>query len=580
METDGKVSARPLGRLRSGRLLPAIDRTHLVFGGVALILIVLVVSPLVQLMIQSLQHEGTGAATLDNYVQAFTNQRHLVAIWHSILLGLAVATLCVILGVPMAWAVAQTNMPGKSIVSLLVLTAFITPDYLNSISWILLAGPNAGWINRAFVAVTGSSSGILNIYSFWGIAFVVSISALPYVFIFTATALRSIGAEMIDAGRILGAGVLRTTFGIVLPLVLPAILGGAIVTFLEAIAIFGTPALIGLPARYTVISTQLWEFFGFPMKVEVACAYSVPLVLLTVGLFWLQKRMTKRRGYIVQTGKAAVVKPIDLGPYRWVALAGCLLVLSLVVVLPYLTLIEAAFSRAWGAGLSWSNLTLDNFYSVMTNPAIESSMLHTFTYALAAAILAVTLGSLVAYAVVRRIIPFGQILSIVCLAPFVIPGMVLAIGFYAAYAPAPLALYGTATIIIFAFTTRFLPIAFANASAAMRTINPDMENQVRNLGGDRVLAVRYVVFPMLKQSLIGAGILVFIPALRELSTAIFLSVEDTRTVSVMIFDLSEQGRLETLAALGIVLLFSTIVVVGIGFKLIGRDFLLRRDASW
>jgi iron(III) transport system permease protein len=192
----------------------------------------------------------------------------------------------------------------------------------------------------------------------------------------------------------------------------------------------------------------------------------------------------------------------------------------------------------------------------------------------------VTLGSLVAYAVVRRIIPFGQILSIVCLAPFVIPGMVLAIGFYAAYAPAPLALYGTATIIIFAFTTRFLPIAFANASAAMRTINPDMENQVRNLGGDRVLAVRYVVFPMLKQSLIGAGILVFIPALRELSTAIFLSVEDTRTVSVMIFDLSEQGRLETLAALGIVLLFSTIVVVGIGFKLIGRDFLLRRDASW
>jgi iron(III) transport system permease protein len=204
-------------------------------------------------------------------------------------------------------------------------------------------------------------------------------------------------------------------------------------------------------------------------------------------------------------------------------------------------------------------------------------MLHTFTYALAATLLAVAIGLLVAFIVARRIIPFGSTLAVVCLAPFVIPGMVLAIGFYAAYAPPPLALYGTSLIVILALATRFLPIAFAGASSGMRTINPDMENQMRNLGGDRLMTVRYVVLPLLKQSLIGAGILVFIPALRELSTAVFLTTDDTRTLSVMIFDLSEQGRLETLAAIGLILLAATIVVVGVGFKLLGRNFLMRRE---
>src|SRR6201999_3895167 len=127
----------------------------------------------------------------------------------------------------------------------------------------------------------------------------------------------------------------------------------------------------------------------------------------------------------------------------------------------------------------------------------------------------------IAYIVTRKLVPWSNVLAFLCMAPFVIPGIVLAIGFYAAYAPPPLALYGTAWILILAFTTRFLPIAFANASAALKSINPEMEEAVRILGGGRLLAIRRVLAPLAKRSLVGAWLLVFIPATRELSAAMF-----------------------------------------------------------
>jgi iron(III) transport system permease protein len=156
---------------------------------------------------------------------------------------------------------------------------------------------------------------------------------------------------------------------------------------------------------------------------------------------------------------------------------------------------------------------------------------------------------------------------------------VLAIGFYAAYTRPPFLLYGTAWILILAFTTRFLPIAFVNSNAAIRSINPELEEAVRTLGGSRLTAVRYVVLPMLKRSLAGAFILVFIPATRELSTAIFLYSINTQVLSVLLFDKSDEGNFEMLASIGLVLVVITVTLVLVGFKLLGRDFMMRRTVT-
>jgi iron(III) transport system permease protein len=313
------------------------------------------------------------------------------------------------------------------------------------------------------------------------------------------------------------------------------------------------------------------------VRVEVAAAYAMPLLLITVFMFWLQGKIIGRKGYASVTGKGGERRMLRLGPWRWVMLGYSMFVCLLAVILPMSVLLQAAFAKAWGRGFSLDNLTLRNFhYLFFEQTQAQQAIINTFVYSAATAFLAIALSLAIAYVVSRKLVPWSNVLTFLCMAPFVIPGIVLAIGFYAAYAPPPLALYGTGTILVLAFVTRFLPIAYTSSAAGMRSVNPEMEEAVRILGGGRLLAIRKVLAPLLKKNLAGAWILVFIPATRELSSAIFLVGPNTRVIAVMLFDLSEEGNFEVLSALGTILLVVSIVIAGVGYKIIGRDFMLRR----
>jgi iron(III) transport system permease protein len=544
------------------------------------VLLFLVATPLVILVRQSFAVPDGAGWTLANYVGAFSDRLQLRALGNSLLLGAGVALTAAVFAVPMAWATARTDMPGKSLVRLLVLGAFATPPYLGAIGWILLAGPNAGWLNKAWMAATGAKAGLVNIFTFPGLILAIAAYSYPYLFIFTTAALETVSSEMEDAAHILGAGGWRTTIKVTLPLVWPAILAGLIITFLEAIALFGTPAIIAIPARINLVTTQLWQFFTFPEQVEVAAAYAMPLLGITALLFWLQRKSLGRRSYVSITGKGGERRIIKLGAWRWAMLGYAILVGAVSVLLPFAVLLQAAFARAWGRGLSLANLTLDNFrYVLFEHSTAAPSIVHSFAYAAAAACLALILALVTAYVVSRRLVPMARALAFLCVAPFVIPGIVLAIGFYAAFAAAPVALKGTAMLLILAFTARFLPIAYASCDAAIRSLNPEMEDAARIVGGGRFTAIFRIIAPLLKKSLIGAWILVFIPATRELSSAIFLTGPRTQVMSVVLFEMSSEGHFEYLAALGGVLLLATIVVIAVSYKLVGRDFMLRRSAE-
>ena len=555
---------------------PSINLWALMIG----VLLVLVINPLARLLWTSVQDPETGAFTLANYAAAYGRWRYLEALVNSVVIGLAAAALGTVFGVPMAWAVSRTDMPAKGLVWGAILGTFIMPNYLGAVAWILMAGPNAGWLNRAYTWLTGAASGPFNIYTKTGLVLVIACYSFPYVFVLTRSALDLISSEMEDAASTLGAGRLRTTLRVTLPLALPAILGGFILVFLEAIAIFGAPALIALPGRFQVMTTMLWQMFEFPPKVQMAAAYSMPLLLVTASLFWLQYRIIARKGYVALTGKGGERRIIPLGPWRWTMLGYCLVVTSLSFFLPLLVVLQAAFAKAWGRGFAWDNLTFSHVRFVLFDqPATRTATINTFVYAGAASIIALGLALAVAYIASRRLVPFARALTYVAMAPFVIPGIVLAIGFYAAYTSRPLVLYGTAWILILAFTTRFLPIAYTNSDAALRSINPEMEDAARILGSSRILALRRIVGPLLKRGLAGAFILVFIPATRELSSAIFLYTTGTQVLSVLLFDKSDEGNFEVLASMGLILVVVTVAVVLLGFRLVGRDFMLRRTAS-
>lgn len=558
------------------RRLRNFEPITLLWVALFLFLIVLVVGPIGYLIKVSFQDAADGSVTIANYLTAYGRSRFVQGLINSLLLGVATAGVCVIFAVPLAWAVSRTNMPAKWLAWATVLGAFILPPYLTAIGWIFIAGPNAGWLNQAWGWMTGLDTPLFDIYTFSGIVLVIALNAFPFIFLFTKSALDLISTEMEEAASILGASTFYTTLKITLPLVWPSILGGIIIVFLEAIALFGVPALLGIPARINLVTTQLWQFFGYPLRMEVAAAYSMPLLFITISLIWVQRLLLARKGYVTQSGKGGERRPIDIGPWRWVLLGYVVFVGMLAVYLPAAAMIQASLSKAWGLGMSWSNFTLANYQAILFDYSLaREAIANSFLFAGGAAFLAIGVALCIAYIVTRQLVPFAQVLAFLCMAPFVIPGIVLAIGFYAAYAAPPLALYGTAALMILAFTARFLPIAYGTSAAGMRAINPEMEEAVRILGGGRLTAIRSVVAPLLKKTLLGGWLLVFIPATRELSAAIFLVAPNTRVMSVLIYDMTEEGRFETVAALGCIILVSTTFLVWLGFRLVGRDFMTR-----
>src|SRR5947209_11796537 len=307
-------AARPRARHRIA------DPSMILWIAMIAILIFLIASPMVRLVVSSFQEPETGRLTLANYVEAYGRARHLQALWNTLEFGAGVAVLACLFGVPLAWAISRTDMPAKGFIRLMVFGAFIIPPYLGAIGWILLAGPNSGWLNKVWMALSGAEHGIFNVYSMTGLIVVVAVASFPYLFVFVSSALDLVSSEMEAAANILGAGILRTSFRVSLPLVLPAILGGLIISFLEAIALFGAPALIALPARFHVVSTQLWQFFEYPVRVEEAAAYSIPLLLITILMFWLQRSLVGRKGFAAVTGKGGERRPIRLGAWRWAML--------------------------------------------------------------------------------------------------------------------------------------------------------------------------------------------------------------------------------------------------------------------
>ncbi len=562
------MSARPAPARRPA----APDPTVAVWLLNASVLAVLVVAPLGILVAASLQAPGGLGA--GNFVAAFGRAIYRGPIVNSFVYATAVGVLSVVVGAPIAWLVARTDLPARSVVRTLTVAAFVTPSFLGATAWVILAGPNAGLLNVLYRAATGAEGHLVNVFSMPGLIFVTSLYTFPIVFILTAAALVATPADLEDAARIAGAGQWGVFRDVTLPLAVPAIAGGFILAFLETLVLFGAPAMLALPARFHVMTTQLWAFFQYPPRVEVAAAYAMPLLLCAAGLLWAQRRLVGRRRFTTVGGRAAAPRPVRLGAWRWPALGACAVVLTCAIVLPYLALLRAALAKAWGLGWTAQNLTLRNFRFVLFEyDPTRSAIVNTLLLGVVTATLAAVLMAGIAYVAHRGLLRGARVLAFLATAPLAVPGIVLSIGLFRAYSHPPLLLYGTIWIIFVAYLTKYLPVAYTACHAAMATVHPELEDAARILGANRLVAVKDVTVPLLGAGLVSAWLLVFLPSLRELSSSILLFTARSRVVSVVIYTLYEEGLWEAVSSLGVLLLGITLAVVAVGQRFLGRRFL-------
>jgi iron(III) transport system permease protein len=531
--------------------------------GFSAALCLLILLPLSWLVYYSL-HDRAGGFTFANFGQLVTDPTFLDPLVTTVILALSSAVICCAVAAPMGWLVARTDMPLRRTVRALVTASFVTPPFLGAVAWELLAAPNSGLLNKLFRTVTGAEPDeyLFNIYTLPGLIFVISCYTFPYVFVLVANALDRIPGDLEDASSILGGSAWTTARRVTVPLAMPAVLAGALIAFLQAMTLFGSPAILALPAGFHTMTTKIWSLFQYPPKLELAAAASLPLLVLTVALLRAEAVILGRRGYSVVGGRQGDPRRVPLGRWKWMALFAAFVVLLNPVFLPYGALLNAAFSRVPSEFVSLDNLTLHNIDFVFFElSATGIAFKNTLILCTSAATIGTVMAVVIAYMTSRKAIAWHKALGFLATAPVAVPGIVLGVGLFLTYTRPPFVLYGTLWILLIAFITLALPAAYQQLQSAFRMVNPDLEEASRILGATRLGTLGRITAPLLRTSVIATWCFIFIGVIRELSAAVMLFTSDTKVISVLIFDLNESGDLGAIAVLGIIMLVFTFAVV-------------------
>jgi iron(III) transport system permease protein len=523
---------------------------HVVLAGTALALVVLVVLPLVFLVAGSLTADD--GVTLAHFRDAVSSRLYVQALRNSLILGAATGVLSVAVGLPLAWAVSRTNVPAKRFIHLTAIVSYLTPPFLTAIAFVNLFSPRAGLVNRFVRDVLGMPALTFDVFSMAGLILVTVPHTFPFVYLLAASALESVDSSMEESAQILGAGRWRTALAVTGPLVTPAVLSGALVAFVNAIALFGSQAIVGLPGRVFTLPTRIYALFDYPPQYGLASALSLIFVALTVAALYFQRRYLARRSYVTVGGKGSRPRLVDLGPARWGVLAFCVAVFVVAVAAPYLTLLAVSISRSWGLQF-WQNLTLEHYRFVLLEYDVtRRAILNSLILASATATLAVLIGSFVGWLDLRTALRGRKLLDYASLVPLGLPGIVVAVALIQFWLRMPLPIYGTLLIILLAYTGRFIPLGVRSANAAFRQIDPSLEETARVTGAGWLRTFRSVTLPLARPGLFAGWLLVFVPALQELSASVLLFSSGSITLAVAVYNLYETGALGPVAALAIV----------------------------
>src|SRR5947199_1464872 len=416
---DAVMRAAPLHK-RPGRELRS---EHIVMGGAILALIVLIVLPLLFLLVGSLK--GEEGLSLGHFGEVVSGRLYVNALENSLILGAWTGLFSLIIGLVLAWAVSRTDVPGKLFIQATATVSYLLPPFLTAIAFTYLFSPNAGLINVLMRDVLGLPWLTFNIFSMTGLVIVTVMHTFPFVYLLTASALQSVDASYEEAAQILGASKLRTAFAITAPLVAPAVLSGTLLAFVNAIALFGSQAIIGLPGRLVTLPTRIYALFDYPPEYGLASALSLVFVVLTVAALYLQRSFLAKRSYVTLGGKGSRPQLMELGIFRWVVFGFAVVIFVIAILAPYATLIAVSFSKSWGLEF-WKNLTLANYKFILFEYNVnQRAILNSLFLATIAATLAVLLGAVIGWIDLRTRIPGRRLLDYFSLIPLGLPGIVV-----------------------------------------------------------------------------------------------------------------------------------------------------------
>ena len=496
--------------------------------------------------------------SLNLITEQFADKKNLDAMFNTVKIAVFATIFGTIMGVFYAWLLGRSDIPAKGVMRALFNIPYMFPPFLGAMAWDLLLNNRRGYLNKFFVDTFHLQSMPLNINSIWGIVFVEVSYYFPFVFMQVVAALERMDPTLEECARIAGAKQGTVIRKITLPLVKPAISAGALLILISSLAHFGVPSILGfsqgiytLPTRiYAVIQNAGGSFEG----IRQGAALSVMLVLVVAIALFMQNRILSAGNYDIIKGKSMRPALIKLRAAKVPLLILAIFTLFIIVIVPLAMIILISFVKAYGLPLVPENFSLEQYTRVFAKKETIDSIVNSLILSVSAGIISMFLGTLIAY-VVQKIKPKGKgILEVTSLLPYSIPGTVLSIGVILAWSGAifGITLYNTLWIILVAYIARYLSFSMKTSSAALMQVSSSLEEASRACGASHSESLSDITLPLIRPAMVSGFFLIFLPAMREVTTSILLYGAYTRTLGVQIYSLREEGYIPQAAALAVI----------------------------
>jgi iron(III) transport system permease protein len=534
----------------------------------------LVVYPVLMLLLGALTDtnpviDGFGVFRLniDNFIAVLSNPNVGEALGNTLIACGGGAAVAVIIGLFFSWIVVRTNTPCRRFIAAVSMLPLFAPPLVAGIAWVILGSPKTGLINTMFKWINLDFR--VDFYSLSGLIFVFGVYYAPYVYMFTASALRNMDPSLEEAAEVSGASAFATLFSVTFPLIMPAIVSGGLLSFVVMLGIYGIPAVLGAPTNINVLTTYIFRLTNWsPPLYNTAAAVAIILMVVTGLLVWLQQKVLTGRSYTTVAGKAFRPRNLDLGRWRWFTFGLAMVYLLVVVVLPLLALIVAAFRkfmfiRDAASLFDMRQYSLMHFNAIFDNPLTLRSIYNAVEVGIITAIAGGALAFAIGYTIHRTQVSGRRAIDLLATLPVAIPGLVIGVAYLWAWIGLPGGLYGTIWILALAFIARFMPDTVKVLSTSFLQIHRELEEAAWICGKGLLGSIRTVILPLARPGVIAAMTLLFVLAIRELGSSLFLYTSNTMVMSVLLLDYYEGGNLGKTAAFSLVQTVLLGVLIGL-----------------
>jgi iron(III) transport system permease protein len=557
-----------------GRLLQATSAGRVL--AVALLVVLLTflsVYPLSMLLYGSLHSTPPGMAgtfNLDGYLQILT-QQSVVTLLNTVGISLAKTIPSLVLAVLLAWILARTDTPMRGTLEALITLPFFIPPILTAMAWGMLGNPQVGLLNQLYQWATGSNTAPINVYSYGGVVWHMMQYSVPFLYLLIVDAFRAMDQSLEEAARMCGASRLRTFCTVTLQLMLPALTGAAILSFIRGIENFESPLFFGTPAGIRVITTDIYDSINqrSPPEYQYATAISFVIMALLFLIVLLQWRVLRGRSFQTVTGKGYSPTVMKLGKWRWATFAFCLLFFFVTVVLPVGQLLIGSFFKFFGF-YQRDMLTLEHYRAVFSSGDFWRGFNNTMLLGFVGATLTMLLGGAVAYISVRTKWRGRRLIDAMAWLPWMMPGIVLGVGFLWGFAllPHAIPIYGTIWALLLAYISLGTPLSVRIMSSAYAQLSFDLEECSRVHGGSWLQTMGRIVIALAWPSFAVGWVLVFFGIMRELSASVLLYSVGSEVLSVVLLKLWANGNAEQVSVIGLIMMGMVILFRWVQLKVI------------